>query len=288
MTATIGIDSFTFHRFFGENTKWEEPSREKFVLRDFLNYADSQKVSLVSLQTVYLKQELNNFKEDIASWLADQNHEVVLTWGHPNGFDGGKKPEMLFDALYFLQVAHELRLPQMRIVLGNHWNYEMPVQERLANLRPLVKSLLVAAEKFNIKLSIENHADLQATQVMSFVEEFNSSHLGLCLDLANALRVGENPKQLLRDFNLSKVFMIQAKDVRIIEGHEQPTGWWPSHFFGLGDVGLDGCIEVLRQKKYQSPIVVEISNLFTGLDVHDVAGQAISFLDERLNGDLTP
>tara|TARA_B110000503_G_C7149557_1_gene414520 strand:+ start:548 stop:1426 length:879 start_codon:yes stop_codon:yes gene_type:complete len=279
----VGIDSYSFHRFFGETTKWEEPSQEQWRLKDFFEFADSQNVSLVSLQTVYLKKELDNFKIDIKNWLANSNRTAVFTWGHPNGFDGGRKPEMLFDALYFLQVAHELQIPQMRIVLGNHWNFDMPVQERLENLRPLVNSLLVAAENFGIKISIENHADFQAVQIMRFIDDINSPFLGMCLDLANALRVEENPEQLLMDFDLSKIFMIQAKDVKIIQGHEHPTGWWPSQYFGSGDVGLSGCLSILKEKKFNSPVVVEISNLFTDLNEREVATQAIQYLARGLN-----
>jgi len=280
---TVGIDSYSFHRFFGEHTKWEEPSQEQWALTDFFNFADQQGVSFLSLQTVYLKNEIDNFKEDIKKWRIKSKGDVAFTWGHPNGFDGGLKPEALFDALYFLQVAHELQLPQMRIVLGNHWNFDMPVQERLDNLRPLVRSLVVAAERFNIKISIENHADFQSQQIMSYINEFNSPYLGMCLDLANARRVGEDPEQLLRDFDLTKVFMIQAKDVQIIKGHEHPTGWWPSQYFGSGDVGLSGCLSVLKEKKFDSPVVVEISNLFTGLQECEVASQAIQYLVKGLN-----
>jgi sugar phosphate isomerase/epimerase len=283
VATNVGIDSYTFHRFFGEITKWEEPSQEQWKLKDFFDFADAQGLSFVSLQTVYLKKEIDTFKTDIKNWLANNDRTVVFTWGHPNGFDGGRKPEMLFDALYFLQVSHELGLPQMRIVLGNHWNFDMPVQERLETLRPLVKSMLVAAENFGIKISIENHADFLAVQVMEFIEEFNSPYLGMCLDLANVFRVGENPEQLLRDFDLDKVFMIQAKDVRKIEGHEHPTGWWPSQFFGAGDVGLSNCLKVLREKKFSSPVVAEISNLFTDLEVKEVAAQAVGYLTRELN-----
>jgi len=97
------------------------------------------------------------------------------------------------------------------------------------------------------------------------------------------LRVGESPEQLLKDFDLDKVFMIQAKDVRKIEGHEHPTGWWPSQFFGAGDVGLSNCMNVLREKKFHSPVVAEISNLFTELEVKEVAAQAVEFLTRELS-----
>jgi sugar phosphate isomerase/epimerase len=159
----------------------------------------------------------------------------------------------------------------------------MPVKERLETLRPLVKSMLVAAENFGIKISIENHADFLAVQLMEFIKEFDSPYLGMCLDLANVFRVGENPEHLLREFNLDKVFMIQAKDVQIIKGHEHPTGWWPSQFFGSGDVGLSNCMKVLKEKNFSSPVVAEISNLFTDLDVKEVAAQAIEFLTRELS-----
>jgi len=42
-------------------------------------------------------------------------------------------------------------------------------------------------------------------------------------------------------------------------------------------------MNVLREKKFHSPVVAEISNLFTDLEVIEVAAQAVEFLTRELS-----
>ena len=44
------------------------------------------------------------------------------------------------------------------------------------------------------------------------------------------------------------------------------------------------CIQVLKSKGFSDPIVVEISNVFTGLNEKQVAIQALDFLRNELAG----
>ena len=50
----IGIDSYAYHRWFGEVSRWEEPRRERWSVLDFLDRAHQLEVTGVSLQTVHL------------------------------------------------------------------------------------------------------------------------------------------------------------------------------------------------------------------------------------------
>lgn len=52
--------------------------------------------------------------------------------------------------------------------------------------------------------------------------------------------------------------------------------------YGTGDVNLGKCIQVLKSKDFSDPIVVEISNVFTGLNEKQVAIQALDFLRNEL------
>lgn len=278
----VGIDSYSFHRCFGETTKWEMPSEQQWSLQDFLDFLDEQGVQLASLQTAYLEPDDNSTGMTIGRWLKAHGREVVFTWGHPNGFDGGKKPEALNDALIFLRLAHSLGITQMRIVCGNHWNFSTDPSERFELLKPLITELLKEATRCGILISIENHADFPVRTLMQFIESIDNRNLGLCLDLGNALRVGDDPVALLRDLNLGNVFMIQVKDVLRIEGHEDPTGWWPTVPYGLGDVNLEACLRLLKVNGYDNPIVIELSNLYSGLTEVEVAKQAVVFLREGL------
>src|SRR5258707_8343671 len=51
---SVGIDSYSYHRFFGETTAWEQPVATRWQTEDFLRRAASLRVDRVSLQTVYL------------------------------------------------------------------------------------------------------------------------------------------------------------------------------------------------------------------------------------------
>ena len=277
----IGIDSYSFLRFFGETTKWEVSSEQQWSLQNFLDFVEEQGVQLASLETAYLKPD-ENTEKTIDNWLKIPGREVVFTWGHPNGFDGGKKPEALKDALDFLHLAHSLGITQMRIVCGNHWNFSTDRSERFELLKPLIIELLKEATRYGILISIENHADFAVRTLMQFIESFDNRHLGLCLDLGNALRVGDDPVNLLHDLNVGRIFMIQVKDVLRIEGHEDPTGWWPTVLHGTGDINLEACLQLLKINGYHNPIVVELSNLYSGLTEVEVAKQAVAFLRNEL------
>jgi sugar phosphate isomerase/epimerase len=277
----IGIDSYSFHRFFGETTKWETSSKQQWTLQNFLDFVEEQGVQLASLETAYLKPD-ENTEKTIGNWLKVPGREVVFTWGHPNGFDGGKKPEALKDALDFLHLAHSLGIAQMRIVCGNHWNFSTDPSERFELLKPLITELLKEATRYGILISIENHADFPVQTLMQFIESFDNPNLGLCLDLGNALRVGDDPVTLLHDLNVERIFMIQVKDVLRIEGHEDPTGWWPTVLHGTGDINLEACLQLLKINGYRNPIVVELSNLYSDLTEVEVAKQAVVFLRNEL------
>jgi hypothetical protein len=42
-------------------------------------------------------------------------------------------------------------------------------------------------------------------------------------------------------------------------------------------------LNVLKEKRFTSPVVVEISNLFTGLNEREVTAQAVAYLVSRSN-----
>ena len=275
----VGIDSYSFHRYFGELTKWESPCAEQWETSDFLDYLAENDVTLASLQTSYLDPKHQKLETDLRNWLGeDRSRELLFTWGHPNGLDGGRRPEGLENALDFLRLSQALGANQMRIVLGNHWNFDTEPEERFALLRPLLMKILEVANEYQIRISIENHADFPVRKLMHFIDSFTDPLLGMCLDLGNATRVGDNPITLLQEFNVGSIFMVQVKDVRRIPGQEHPTGWWPTVLFGTGDVDPGQCVQILKSKGFQDPLVIELSNVFTGLTEKEVALSALAYL----------
>jgi len=279
----LGIDSYSFHRFFGENTKWEKPSRIQWSLTDFLHFVSSTNLDVASLQTCYLGDPKNFDLDVIASWREATGKEVVFTWGHPVGLNGGASESAFQNALDYLRLANQLKIPQMRIILGNHFNYNQNIDDRKKILKPMILALLNEAEEYNILISVENHADFQTQILYDFLCDFNHSLLGMCFDFANCYRVGDSPIGFLQSSDLSKIFMMHVKDVKKGPEDTSPIGWWPSVEWGTGDVGTKECLNYLRDKKFPSLLLVEISNLNHGLDEISVATRAIAFMEKGIS-----
>lgn len=278
----LGLDSYSFHRFFGETTAWERASEISWTLQDFLEFCTAESVPVASLQTSYLPSD-DQVIVEVGRWLeAASDREVVFTWGHPHGYDGGKKPEAQQSVLHFLELAAKVGATQMRIVLGNHKNFADPISQRSAVLRPLITEAAERARALGLRLSIENHADFPVMRLVELIDSIGIPELGLCLDTGNARRVGDDQLEILKSIDLTKVFMIQLKETLCLPGHEAPTGWWPTVHYGTGDTHADQCLAILRERNFHDPVVIELSNLNTGLEEIPVARQALWFVKDYL------
>lgn len=278
----LGLDSYSFHRFYGETTAWETLPDTRWTLANFLEFCTSEKISLASLQTAYMPAD-EEVIDEVEKWKSiDPEREVVFTWGHPNGYNGGKNKEAHASVLHYLNLAARVGATQMRIVLGNHKNFADPIEERSAILKPLLHEVATVAANLGLRLSIENHADFPVMRLVELIDSVGIPELGLCLDTGNARRVGDDQLELLRQMDLSKVFMIQLKETLCLPGHEAPTGWWPTVYYGQGDTHADQCLAILKERKYSDPVVIELSNLNNGLEEVAVAKQAIAFTRAEL------
>jgi len=284
--SQLGLDSFSFHRFFGECSKWETPSETRWQLGDFLKFATEQSIKLVTLQTAYLDTAKVLEDPALMDWRRGGG-EVLFTWGHPNGCDGGRNLAAFDGARKWLDISTEIGAAQMRIVLGNHFNYATPASERFDLIRPELERLLEYAIARQIRISIENHADLTVSVLFDFITSFASDNLGLCFDFGNSFRVGDDLSQLVEELDVAKIFMVQAKAIRRDphqpEGPTTPIGWWPTVKYGTGDVHPAPLINRLLERGLCAPVAIEMSNLDTGLNEIDVATDAIRYLRE-----LTP
>ena len=89
----IGIDSYSYHRYFGEVYDNQKDPGVKYSTVDFINKAIEFGVQGVSLETCFVE----SFEEDSLKGLKDLFDKGGITpmvaWGHVNGLEGGKKPE---------------------------------------------------------------------------------------------------------------------------------------------------------------------------------------------------
>ena len=284
-SVRFGIDSFSFHRFFGENSKWEVPADRNWSTKDFIDFARKHHLDLITLQTAYLDLSDEQTLAEIKRWKSEKENYLAFTWGHPNGFDGGKNLDAFKSATQWLERSAEFELEQMRIVFGNHFNFDEAPRIRMERLGAHLELLVQRARQLGVRLSVENHADFNVPVLLEMINGIDDQFLGLCLDLGNSFRVGDDVDQLMESIDTSRIFMIQAKEIDQMPDNVpgSPIGWWPTVNFGTGKIKIAKRVNRLIQRGFTGPIAIELSNLGAGLNEIGVAEQAISHLRENLS-----
>ena len=93
----IGIDSYCFHRYFGEIYPGlqADPGVRWKMEREFLEFALAQHVDEVALESCFFDALDDGLCAEIKGRLADAGVDSVLGWGHPEGLEGGTSREAL-------------------------------------------------------------------------------------------------------------------------------------------------------------------------------------------------
>ena len=123
-----------------------------------------------------------------------------------------------------------------------------------ALVRPL-KEIMPLAEDYGIPVGIENHQDVCSWELLDLCERVGSPQLGVTMDVANALAVGETPAAFAQRV-MPILKHVHFKDYTI---HPTPSGYrfkrcalgtgvvdWPQMvaLFDAGAPDVQGCIEL--------------------------------------------
>ncbi|GAB4547134.1 MAG: hypothetical protein OHK0023_07960 [Anaerolineae bacterium] len=269
----LGIDSFTYHRWFGECSEWEPPLDIRWTTEDFLARAHEHGLQHVSLQTAYL----GNLTEDTAAvkrlreMLARYQLTPVLAWGHPDGLQGGESPERMHDALAWLEVAAQLGCRIMRVVGGNQFYWARPAEPRIQTLIPQLQQLCQQATRFNITICQENHADFNALHLKRILHGVAMPNFGICFDSGNAARVGDDPIAVVNLLG-AHIRMVHLKDLVLMpESRGHPEKWHPGAPLGRGEIDVRGVLEALITVGYRGTLYLEFPNMHTDFPNEDAA-----------------
>jgi sugar phosphate isomerase/epimerase len=86
----------------------------------------------------------------------------------------------------YLQIAKILSSPILRIVID-----QKGFEPDLLEIHQIVDQLIPDLEASRIKLAIENHDRLKASEFLEIMEDANSSWVGICLDSVNSIGADE-------------------------------------------------------------------------------------------------
>lgn len=256
----IGIDSYCYHRFFGEVYPQQRIPVSKMTLEDFLERARALAVDGVSLESCYISRDIGYLRH-IAGVLDDYHLERVWAWGHRDGLEGGASERAFQEMIADFQCAQAIGAKVMRVVGSSRKFRNEPHGPQLEGLVRMLREAVKIAEGCGIKMAIENHIDFTSQEILSVIERVGSPFLGVNFDTGNFVRLLDDPlKGMAR---LAKYcYATHVKDLRVLKG--APADEW--YFFSSTPVG-DGIIdnrklaELLAAAGYQGFLAVEIDFL---------------------------
>jgi sugar phosphate isomerase/epimerase len=253
----IGVDSYSYHRLFGDVRPGEVPATERWHdAAPLLKHARSLALDYVLLETCFLPspEEINR---DI--FQAARPTKVALSWGHPRGLEGGRSRSAEADARRWMECAADLGHTLMRITAGSpHTRGAEPAADLIARLTLPLRHLSDEAEKLGLKLALENHADMRAAELVELLARVDHPALTICLDNVNLLRVGDD---LISGVRLLAPLttVVHLKDCR--PGDPCVEGGPVSVTLGTGVINLPAILAELAAANISGPICVEFGSL---------------------------
>lgn len=265
----IGIDSYSYHRRYGEIRLGEAvPSEPPWPLEPspVLAHARWLDVDDLMLETCYLPEPELITPEMLGGEAAPS---VGFSWGHPwpdgafHGLAGGHAPAAEGELARWIAAAGRLGRPVMRITLGSPATRQPePSVARIGRLIDPLRRAADRAEAVGLVLAIENHGDLTAAELAEVIERVERPNIGVTLDNVNLIRLGDDMVEgtrLLAPYTR----IVQLKDHLPTAAPDMPGGPICTAL-GEGCAPLDAVLAVLDEVGFRGPVCVEIASLGAG------------------------
>ena len=259
----IGIDSYCFHRYFGEVYPHQTPPKdgEKMTMDDFLDFAGELQVDGVSLESCFFPDFDSVWLLDLKARLDDDGFDRVYAWWHPDGLEAGKNREAFDDMVAQIPNARRIGADVMRVVASSLGFRFEPHGPQIDTLVSWFKEAVRVAEEYDVKLAVENHIDYTSDECVELLDRVGSPYLGLNLDTGNFLRLLDDPVEGARKL-AGHVYATHIKDLKPVKGVDARE-WY---FFSSTPVG-DGLVDnqklaqILCDAGYQGFLAVETDSL---------------------------
>lgn len=267
----IGIDSYCYHRYFGD---WypelqTDPGR-RMTVWDFLDRAHTHGAKGVSLESCYMPEATDEFIDRLREKLGEYRLDAVWAWGHPNGLGSGNKPEEVQDLVRHLAIARRLGARVMRICGGGRRTRPASWAEHKAKLVPLLQSVLEPAARNGVVMAIENHLDVLADEMVELITTVDSPWLGVCLDSGNNLRLFEDPVVVAAKL-APYARATHLKNLTAWRGDPKTFQFWPSVPLDEGAVDIAEVVRLLKTANYTGLLAVEVDYLHPAYGDEDTA-----------------
>jgi len=257
----VGIDSYCYHRFFGEVYPHQNQPVKQMTLEDFIQRAKELDVDGVSLESCFVPRFDTAYLSEIKGMLDEFKFDRVYAWGHPDGLEGGKNEAAYDEMIEHIEYANAIGAKVMRVVgssLMFRFEDHGPQIEKLSRM---FTNAMKVADTYGIKMADENHIDYNADEMLELIHNVNHPNFGINFDTGNFLRVLDDPIQGME--KLAKfTFSTHVKDLKI--NPQAAVNDW--YFFSCTPVG-DGLVDnqklaqLLKDANYKGFLAMEIDTL---------------------------
>ena len=277
----IGVDSYCYHRYFGEVYDSQTDPGTRWTTDDFVRRAIELKVDGVSLELCFFPQFDDAYLANLRATLDDAGIERVAAWGHPDGLEAGGNDAELRDMIRHIDTAVALGADVMRIVASSLMYRDEPRGPQLAKLTEMLKEATGVAESKGVILAVENHIDYTATELLGLIEAVGSDHLGVNFDTGNCLRMFEDPVASAR-LLAPHTHATHIKDLMPTRGGSPSEwDWWESVPAGHGLVDVPGVMTALADSGYDGTFAVEVDCLNSRWEEDEAVEISIAYLREQ-------
>ncbi len=189
----VGIDSYCYHRYFGEIYPDQPDPGVRWSFHDFVRRAGELGVDDVSLESCFFESLEPGYLAELGAVLDEHRLSRVLAWGHPDGLEAGRNEEAWRQMNALIPKAVCIGAGIMRIVASSlMFRFEPHAPQIEAIVRMLKQSAKIARDH-GVILALENHIDYTSAEILEILERVDSDALKVNFDTGNTLRMMEDP-----------------------------------------------------------------------------------------------
>lgn len=274
----VGIDSYCYHRYFGEIYPDQPDPGVRWSFHDFVRRAGELGVDDVSLESCFFDSLEPGYLAELGAVLDEHRLSRVLAWGHPDGLEAGRNEEAWRQMNALIPKAVCIGAGIMRIVASSlMFRFEPHAPQIEAIVRMLKQSVKIARDH-GVILALENHIDYTSAEILEILERVDSDALKVNFDTGNTLRMMEDPVAAARRLGPYTV-ATHTKDVAACR-HVRPEEWY---FFssvpvGTGLIDIPGVVRALAESGYQGVLAVESDHHKDNQDEDQLVAKSVAYL----------
>ena len=257
----VGVDHYSFHRFFGEVYPEQIAPDRNMTVEDFITTIADVGCEGITLESCFIPQFDKDYLSHLKGLLDEHKFDRVWGWGHPDGLEGGRNKAAYDEMIRNLEYAKAVGADVMKVVGASLMFRFEPHEPMLEKLAEMFSDAAAIAKDYGIKLAVENHIDFNPDEMLTLIENVDSPFFGINFDTGNFLRLLSDPVKGMEKLG-KYVLSTHIKDLKPIKGVSVDE-WY---FFACTPVG-DGLVDnkaivdILKKNTYCGFLAMEIDFL---------------------------